>query len=299
MSEPLATDEYRKAIEACHPDLVGAELTVNTLGWESVAVIADGRVVLKFPRHTQAAESLRQEAATLEFLRPRLTMPVPNLRVFEGPPVHSRHDMLLGDHLTGEIYEPLAVPVRNHIAEQLAGFFAEMHAVPRDEALAAGAVNDRSPMDPELLRRLALPHLSAHARLAAEEVLRAYVALPPDPRGEVYGYFDAHGWNMAFDGARGHLTGIFDFAGAGFGALHREFVQSSLVSADLTARTVLAYERRTGVRVDRARVILLTGIVGLSEVASTVHDGALLDQTAAMFETWARWPADILERPAE
>ena len=45
-------------------------------------------------------------------------------------------------------------------------------------------------------------------------------AMPPDPLGTVYGFFDGHGWNMAFDHARGRLNGIFDFGDSGFGPLH-------------------------------------------------------------------------------
>ena len=80
-----------------------------------------------------------------------------------------------------------------------------------------------------------------------------YTALPPDPLGEVFGQFDGHGWNMAFDHAAGWLNGIYDFGDAGIGVRHRDFIYCGLTSLDLMARVVLAYGAATGLAVDLNR----------------------------------------------
>src|SRR5690606_2345867 len=95
--------------------------------------------------------------------------------------------------------------------------------------------------------------------------------LDPDPYGTIYGFFDGHGWNMAFDHAAGRLNGVYDFADSGLGPLHQDFLYSNLISADLTARIITAYERETGRHIDRDRVDLLTGTHRLWELAMEAH----------------------------
>lgn len=51
-------------------------------------------------------------------------------------------------------------------------------------------------------------------RPLAQQVLTGWAALPADPLGQVWGHFDAHGWNMAFGPEAKRLTGIHDFGAA-------------------------------------------------------------------------------------
>lgn len=78
--------------------------------------------------------------------------------------------------------------------------------------------------------------------------MREYAKLPADPLGSIFGFFDGHGWNMAFDSEAGRLNGVYDFADAGIGPLHQEFIYSAFIDADLTERIVAAYERFSGRR---------------------------------------------------
>ncbi len=169
-----------------------------------------------------------------------------------------------------DAYRRLPDAAKDRLADDLAIFFAELHAldpaVMRDAgALPVGAwdTGDETlaPVWP-----LLPPDCVAQARAA----LDAYRALGPDPLGERYGFFDAHGWNMAFDAGRRRLNGIFDFADSGFGPVHREFAPVSLIDPDLTARTAAAYERGTGNRLDRRRIFLLTAAMRLSELAGEI-----------------------------
>ena len=107
---------------------------------------------------------------------------------------------------------------------------------------------------------------------AAEALLAAWEQLPPDPYGTVYGHFDGHGWNMAFDHAAETLTGIYDFADSGFGDLTQEFIYSDLVSPDLTDRIVARYTRHSGRQIDLDRVRLLTSVHRLTELADAIGD---------------------------
>ncbi len=121
---------------------------------------------------------------------------------------------------------------------------------------------------------------------AARAALDAYRALRADPLGERYGFFDAHGWNMAFDAERGVLNGIFDFADSGIGPVHREFAPVSLIDPDLTARTIRAYERLTGRAVERRRVFLQTAAMRLSELAGEIETGGAVGWTRDLVLDW-------------
>ncbi|WP_281180587.1 phosphotransferase [Devosia elaeis] len=92
---------------------------------------------------------------------------------------------------------------------------------------------------------------------------------------------------MAFDHAAGRLNGVYDFADSGLGPLHQDFLYSNLISADLTARIITAYERETGRHIDRDRVDLLTGTHRLWELAMEAHLPAHIDALVEAIALWA------------
>ncbi len=96
--------------------------------------------------------------------------------------------------------------------------------------------------------------------------------MPPDPHGVTYGFFDGHGWNMAFDATAQRLNGVYDFGDSGFGQLQQEFIYSNMISPDLTERIIGRYETLTGRALDRERIALLFEVLRLSELAQNVDD---------------------------
>ena len=111
--------------------------------------------------------------------------------------------------------------------------------------------------------------------------------LPPDPFGTIYGHFDGHGWNMAFDHATGTLNGIYDFADSGFGDLSQEFIYSDLIAPDLTDRIVARYAHHSGRHIDPERVHLLATVHRLTELAEAIGDP---QHEPAMRDAWRNWP---------
>lgn len=134
----------------------------------------------------------------------------------------------------------------------------------------------------------ALPALTPELRPMAEHVLSAYDRLPAEPHEAIYGFFDGHGWNMAFDHDRQRLNGIYDFADSSIGPLHQEFVYSSFVSPDLTTRLVSAYEELTGLALDPRRITILTGMHRLWELAELADDP---EHRPTMVRSFADWVA--------
>lgn len=281
-------DACRAAILRAFPDLAAAGFRILAESWDSTAVEAEDRLIFKFPRHEAAAQRLRKEAALLGLVRPAVPLPVPDLTLVEGPPLFSRHAKIPGEHLLAEHYAGLPDEARRRLAEDLARFHAGLHRLDPARMAAAGAGPVEAWGGAERIGAKALPALPPELRPAAERLLDAYGRLPPEPHAPVYGFFDGHGWNMAFDHGRQRLNGIYDFADSGIGPLHQEFVYSGFVSPDLSTRLVAAYEALTGLALDRRRIVLLTGTHRLWELAELADDPA---HGPAMVRSFADWVA--------
>jgi len=262
----------RAVILVAFPDLTADALSPLGEGWHATAIDGDNRLVFKFPRHTAAAEALIREAALLAVARPALTMRVPDLRIHEGPPLFSSHAKIHGEHLLTADYDALTDTARARLAADLARFYAELHRIPLDRMEVAGARAILPWQSSAGMRAKALPLIPIGLQAIAADAISAYEHLPPDPLGMTYGFFDGHGWNMAFDHTAQRLKGIYDFADSGFGPRHQEFIYSNLISPDLTARIVTAYEASTDLTLDRRRIDILTGAHRLSELAELADD---------------------------
>lgn len=274
-AEPLIA-----AVVAEFPELARAKVRVRNTGWDSIALDMDDRMIFKFPRNAIAEVALRREAGLLAALRPRLKLAVPQMALHHGPPLFSSHKKIVGGHLEPKDYAMLGDRARDRLARDLAGFFATLHALDMDEMRGHGALPIRSePLDPSVT--VLLP---AILRPAAEALLA--VSFDADPSGDVYGFFDGHGQNMAFDHGKGALNGIYDFADSGIGPRHCEFVQPGLLGADLVMRLLGAYEATTGCHLDRDRIRHLSGLHRLMEVAETANDATLRRRMIAGFADW-------------
>lgn len=276
----------KAAIIAAFPELAGGDFYANDAGWDSLIIDVDNSLIFKFPRDAEAETGLRQEAALLAALRPKLSIIVPDMELIEGPPLFSRHAKLPGEHLLSPDYAQLDDAARSRIAQQLANFHTEMHGL---TALSIATVGDEmaEPWVPvHAMRAVAVPALPASLRDTAMAEIDAYEALAPDPHGQIFGYFDAHGWNMAFDKQSATLNGVYDFADSGVGALHQEFIYANFIDRDLCARVIAAYEQITGRAIDRRRVEILTSMLHLSDLAEFVDDAETLPKVLEFAVPW-------------
>lgn len=276
-AEPLIA-----AVVAEFPELARAKVRVRNSGWDSIALDVDDRMIFKFPRNAIAEVALRREAGLLAALRPRLKLAVPQMSLHHGPPIFSSHKKIKGEHLDPKDYARLDAKARDRLARDLAGFFATLHALDLDEMRGLGAL----PVPDEALASSVVALLPAALRPLAEALLAK--ALPSDPLGPVFGYFDGHGMNMAFDHKRGILNGIYDFADSGIGPLHCEFVQPGTLGADLSTRLIDAYEKITLRHLDRDRIRWVTGLHRLMKVAETAGDPQMRPRMIAGFADWVQ-----------
>jgi hypothetical protein len=280
--------KQRQAVLAKFPGLAGAVFTAMDAGWDSLALDADDALVFKFPKHEEAEARLRKEVRFLEIIRPKVAMPVPDISLHEGPPVFSSHAKLKGRYLLCDGYSKLSDASRQELADKLALFYAELHGIRTGLMIKAGAL----PLPPwrgigDILEK-AQPLIAPEHHAWARGTLEEWANLPNDPYGTVFGFYDGHGWNMAFDHERGVLNGIYDFADAGFGPLHQDFIYSSFIDEDLTLRIIGGYERNTGKTIDRRRVDILTAVYRLHELADNAHDPKQIPHSRANVEAWAQ-----------
>jgi len=288
MSPDMNLEALRSVIVARFPELADGTFALLMEGWDSVAVDVDDALIFKFPRNEVARTSLIREASVLAAVRPALTMPVPDLAVFEEPRLFSRHHKLKGEHLVTGQYDALPIAARDHLAAALALFYSQLHRIETETMLAAGAQPIGQWLPADAILRRAWPVLPPELRPHAERTITAWQNVLPDPYGTRYGFFDGHGWNMAFDHASNRLNGVYDFADSGFGALQQDFIYSNFIARDLTERIITAYEPLTGRMIDRERVELLSGVLRLTELAEVDTQP---DRHAEMIGYVAHWAA--------
>lgn len=286
-ASPFSLEALRAIIVEQFPKHAGARFTLLSEGWDSVAVDMDDRVIFKFPRHPRGEAALRREVAILGAVGGAVSMSVPSLTLFETPQTFSRHDKIRGEHLVTAQYENLDKTARQALGEALGQFYAELHTIDPAVAAAAGAQPVETWLEADDILRLTAPVLPPDLVPFARKTMDRWRDLEPDPYGAIYGFFDGHGWNMAFDHESARLNGVYDFADSGIGPLHQEFIYSNLISADLTERIIASYEVLTGRTIDRERVDLLTATHRLWELAVEAHLPDHVDALVAAAAAWA------------
>ncbi|RUT35008.1 aminoglycoside phosphotransferase family protein [Arsenicitalea aurantiaca] len=256
------------------------------MGWDSLAIDVDDRFIFKFPRHEQAKRALRMEAALLALIGDRVSMSVPRPGLEPGPPLFSFHEKIPGEHLLARDYARLEEGAKESLARAMGRFYAELHDLPVELMEGAGAGPIEAWMEADAILDGAMPLLPASQREKVQQAMARWAGLGEDPHGDIYGFFDGHGWNMAFDHRRGRLNGLYDFADSGIGPLQQDFIYSNWISRDLTERIILHYEALTGRRIDRERVALQTAALRLTELACNGRDPVLGPQMLSHVVQW-------------
>lgn len=300
MSEDQSTEvaQCRAMVVSTLPEFQNTRLKRLPGGWDSIALIGDGWV-FKFPQSDKNRAKLRREAKLLNFLRPRVAMTLPNMVLHEGPMLFSQHAVIPGEDIEEDQYDELDSGQRDEMARRLARFYADLHALPLPRLHAIGAV----PVVPwrrakDILQR-AGPLLPKKHLPLLERTMKAYSQISICGDEMIFGYFDGHGWNMAFDHKAGRLNGLFDFADAGYGPRHRDLSYSNFISTDLTLRIIDHYEQMTQRQIDRDLVMLYATVLRFSEL---IDDNLENDIALEIIDDWAKdlsrlVKSGVLKRP--
>ncbi len=280
------------AMTEAFPELAGLPFNVLNHSWDSVAIDVDDSFIFKFPRSTKAKVALQRESRFLAHIRPRVWLAVPDMSIHSGPPLFSRHRKIKGEHL--ENFAALSDRARSETASKLGQFYAQLHQLDAITMVSFGAqpLPDWGPAANVLTRAITLLPPTLHE--FANRTVHDWANLPPDPHGLTYGFFDGHGWNMAFDHETQSLNGIYDFADSGIAPIHQEFVYSSLTSAALTAGILKAYEKETGRKLDRHRLWILTAMHRLWELADPTDGEEHIPAKILRVAAWAATDVSVL-----
>ncbi|MDB5538829.1 MAG: phosphotransferase enzyme family protein, partial [Devosia sp.] len=178
---------FRALVIGTLPQFAGGIFVPLTGGWDSVALECDGWI-FKFARNERAEARLRREAALLAFLKPRVTMQLPQMVLHEGPVPFSRHLKIPGSSLESAQYAELDEGRRNALAMRMAQFYAELHALPLPRMQQVGAVGVDPWMAPGDILAGAGPKLPRGYKGFLERTVAAYRKLSISGDELVYGY---------------------------------------------------------------------------------------------------------------
>lgn len=240
-------------------------------GWDSDAVLVDGRRVERTARRPGAVDGLRREADLLPWLAPRLPLPVPQPVVVGEAPLVVSHGFVPGT--------PIVTPDAAQGAV-LGAFLAALHDVPLDEAVAHGLPGpevtrgwrdtafDRFADD--VLPRLPDPDLLA-SRLERLRAAPATALVHGDLRPEHVLTAD------------GRITGVIDWSDARAGDPAKDLVWPLLGTGPAVAAAVVeAYGADLTARADDWRVVApCYAVVHGLDTGDEALVGASLAQLAA------------------
>jgi len=253
----------RKAILSWNPSIDLKNTVILPGGSNSTAVRA-GETVYRFPQTKEAFAAMRQEANLTKVLRDSLSETFRS-KIAEVFIVDQSKDILsafsyhryipgkIMDNRRGETefntcYAHLNLERQDRLARETAAFLAELHSVPlkafQKISLKAGQDWDfTNRINIECCRELLLKH--SHNRIDLNDFKMNC------SRDFVFCHNDLSGSNILIDPEKESiLTGIIDFANAGFYPRTNEFVPLYKIGRDFVCRIVKYYNRFSNVSVD-------------------------------------------------
>jgi aminoglycoside 2''-phosphotransferase len=263
-------------IRQIDPTLDLSDAVVNTDGLVNVAIICNGQVY-RFARNEQAVHDLVQEAAILDLVRQHVTIPVPAFEIKDRDFV--TYPFLAGDPLFRNTILRLPSDRQEHLAQQLARFLREMHAIP--------------------VTRLHDKHIH---RSGGRQTQAEWLALYDDVRRELFplmyrstrSWVDAHfeplvqhpdwlafqpalihddlaQYHILYDAENRSISGIIDFGTAGLGDPARDVAILVNVYGESFVQRMARFDDRLPSLIDRAR--FYAGTFELQWVLGGVRSG--------------------------
>ena len=214
---------YLARIQAIMPTLNITAAHFNQDGMINDVVMLNEQFIARFPKDAHAKERLVIEGRILELIRAGVEMPVPRFE-YQAEDV-AMYRMLVGEPLTREVLLRQHEAVQDRLAEQLALFLSQLHAIPREVvelhtlgvSEAVRSLEDWSAMFADVQREL-FPFLWAHQKTWVQQlfapVLHGQISLNYDP---VLIHGDLGVYHILYDPTQGRITGIIDFGTAGLG----------------------------------------------------------------------------------
>ncbi|MFN2156730.1 MAG: phosphotransferase family protein [Anaerolineae bacterium] len=213
-------------VQALYPHLGTETVRLISEGAFNELLVVDETYIFRFPRTAEGVQRLRTELVVLRALQGRTTLPIPD-PLFVSPNMYEVGQAFIG-------YEMIpGVPLREHLAalagkheirhlaDQLAAFLRELHAVPLQAVAGDLPVHDQSRRASlsivyESIRRDLHPLMHESARATVAEQFDVFLSAPPGPGYELaIKHGDLGPGNILFDAEARAVSGIVDWGSTG------------------------------------------------------------------------------------
>ncbi len=203
-------------------------------GWDSVTLLVNEELILRFARRPDVAARLAREARLLPDLADALPVAIPRFAYVCGDPNTPAGVRFVGYRaLPGVAITPDAVssPHSEQLAAQLGAFLSALHAYPVGAAQAAGvlggSVDDWRQEYADFygeIREHVVPLLIAPEQRAVAQLWEGYLDTPANfAFAPALIHRDLGGDHILYEPASGQLTGIIDWGDASIGDPAQDF----------------------------------------------------------------------------
>jgi Phosphotransferase enzyme family len=213
-------------------------------GWDSIVVNIDNTTIAKIPRDLQSAIDIIKEHNILTIIYPYIkSLTIPQSTLITTLATFSYHPRIKGGKLGSKIYNKLPKDKQMCIAHDLAHFISELHQIPIDKFKGIESMEPYKYDISDELLSLYKGDLTNSEIALIKSIYNKYLQFEKDA-DVVFGHFDIHSANVAFDIEAGKLIGVYDFADARIDDAYKEFASISWISFDLVKNIVALYNGR-------------------------------------------------------
>ncbi len=277
LAEPAHVARLLERVRCAYPDLC-LDSVKHLHGQFNDALIVHDDLVFRFPRSARAATMLRGETAVLRAIRPFVTLPIPEPEfgdlAVEEP--FAGYRLIPGEALRRQALTGISDErVLQRIADQLAAFLRELHAVPVDRLGPEIPRRDGYQRWVELyadVREQLFPFMRPSAREAVSRHFESYLSDPARLSfTPVLRHGDFGAGNILWDPQTSTITGVIDFSFAGVGDAATDAAAVSTFGEPFLERLFNVYPE-LATTIDRAR--FYRGTYALTEALDGLRDGA-------------------------
>lgn len=286
------TPAFIKKYISSHIPVEDSSANVLDVGCDNFAVDF-GDIIVRLPSDDEALQALKFESTVCRHINVP-SLQTPKTKVIDAEYPFSWHRKIPGGYFLTKDYESLNSAQKDKIAGQIAEFLMVFHPLSMDKMRSVGGDN--------LPDYVSLSHMRDNAQIIPDDLknhfehfMQAYEKLSVPEADRVFGYFDAHGWNMAFNQETGELVGIYDFADAGFGDVHQDFHPLNTIAQDLVKDVIRKYEELSSRTIDISKVNFYTVLAEYSDLFETAQGQQTLMQKGLEhhIQQIKRWENDI------
>ena len=225
-------------------------------GWDSVVINIDNHIIAKIPRDQQSAVDIIKEHTILTIIHPHIkSLSIPQSTLVTTPTTFTYHPTIRGGKLGSKIYNQLPKEIQHSIATDFATFITELHNIPTSKF---SGVESMEPYLIAISDELLLPYVndfSSSEIALIKSIYSKYLQFKKEGSLRVFGHFDIHSANVAFDIELGKLIGVFDFGDARIDDVHLEFAPISWISFELVMNVVMLYNKMNKGSINWERVL--------------------------------------------